>query len=96
VEMLGVCLTVMLDDLAWLAKPQKMARTEGELPPPTARVKVGCGRFDGEEGVSTTARGLSRGIERVAAGYSPRPCRARMTVNMRPLKVPAMSEVVRD
>ncbi len=33
-------LAIMLDDLHWLAKPLKAARTEGELPPPTARLRA--------------------------------------------------------
>ncbi len=38
---LGVGLTVMLEDLAWLAKALKTARDEGEPPPPTLRIRAG-------------------------------------------------------
>ncbi|HUB10055.1 MAG TPA: NAD(P)H-dependent oxidoreductase [Myxococcales bacterium] len=37
---LGVGLGVMLDDLAWLGKALKTARAEGELPPPTVRMRA--------------------------------------------------------
>ena len=41
---LNVSLTVMLDDLAWLAKTLKTARSEGQLPPATARTRAASGR----------------------------------------------------
>jgi NAD(P)H-dependent FMN reductase len=37
---LGLGLTIMLDDLAWLAKALKNARVEGQLPPPTFRMRA--------------------------------------------------------
>jgi NAD(P)H-dependent FMN reductase len=37
---LEVGYTVMLEDLAWLAKPLKAARAEGEPPPPTLRIRA--------------------------------------------------------
>ena len=33
-------LTIMLDDLAWLGKALKNARAEGQLPPPTLRLRA--------------------------------------------------------
>ena len=38
--MLDPTLTIMLDDLAWLAKALKAARTEGEPLPPNARLRA--------------------------------------------------------
>jgi NAD(P)H-dependent FMN reductase len=38
---LDVGLTVMLEDLAWLAKALKAARAEGELPPAGIRIRAG-------------------------------------------------------
>ena len=37
-------LTVMLDDLAWLGKALKRARSEGQLPPSALRIRAASGR----------------------------------------------------
>jgi NAD(P)H-dependent FMN reductase len=41
---LNVSLSVMLDDLAWLAKALQTARKEGQLPPSAARLRAASGR----------------------------------------------------
>jgi len=41
---LAANLAIMLDDLAWLAKPLKMARREGQLPPSALRMRSASGR----------------------------------------------------
>jgi NAD(P)H-dependent FMN reductase len=38
--MIEAGMNVMLDDLAWLAKPLKAARAEGQLPPATFRIRA--------------------------------------------------------
>jgi len=41
---LGVGLGVMLDDLAWLGRALKTARSEGQLPPAGIRMRMSAGR----------------------------------------------------
>jgi len=41
---MGIGLTIMLDDLAWLAKALKTARAEGELPPANFRMRAAAAK----------------------------------------------------
>ena len=52
---MNVNVTVMLDDLAWLGKALKAARSEGQQPPAALRIRAASGKMK--------ARGLKRSSE---------------------------------